>query len=185
MFTTYNIQPCIKVIIFSTVSNIPRDEGPRQDLHEDMSQIGSQNMSQTSPVEETSTRHEDEDSFSQDVYPRECSSEIINTTSIASTTPQMATLRSAKKRKLSSTAEARLQLLQDIARRSQRVPEPQDETDLYFASMAKLVKKLPLQEQVRLRLEIGNLIGNAELAFYSQNNYLPSPGPSTSTEESN
>jgi hypothetical protein len=164
MFMTYNIQPRIKVIIFNTVSNIPRDEGPRQDLHEDMSQIGSQNMSQTSPVEETSTRHEDEDSFSQDVYPRESSSEIINTTSIASTTPQMATLRSAKKRKLSSTAEARLQLLQvqDIARRSQHVPEPQDETDLYFASMAKLVKKLPLQEQVRLRLEIGNLIGNAE-----------------------
>jgi hypothetical protein len=89
----------------------------------------------------------------------------------------MATLRSA--------AEGRLQLLQDIARRSQRVPEPQDETDLYFASMAKIVKKLPLQEQVMLRLEIGNLIGNAELAFYSQNNYLPSPGSSTSTEESN
>jgi hypothetical protein len=79
----------------------------------------------------------------------------------------MATLRSTKKRKLSSTAEARLQLLQDTARRSQRVPEPQDDTDLYFASTAKIVKKLPLQEQVRLRLEIGNLIGNAELAFYS------------------
>jgi hypothetical protein len=39
-----------KVILFSTVSNIPRDEGPRQDLHEDISQIGSQNMSQTSAV---------------------------------------------------------------------------------------------------------------------------------------
>jgi hypothetical protein len=154
-----------------------------------MSQIDSQNMSQTSAVEQTSAKHEDEDSFSQDVYSPECSSERSNTPSIASTTPQMATLRSAKKRKLSSTAEARLQLLQvqDIARtsRSQHVPESQDETDLYFASMAKIVKKLPLQEQVRLRLEIGNLIGNAELAFYSQNNYLPSPGPSTSSEESN
>jgi hypothetical protein len=156
-------------------------------LHEDMSQIDSQNMSQTCAVEQTSAKHEDEDSFFQDVYSPECSSEISNTPSIASTTPQMSTLRSAKKRKLSSTAEARLQLLQvqDIARRSQHVPEPQDETDLYFASMAKIVKKLPLQEQVRLRLEIGNLIGNAELAFYSQNNYLPSAGPSTSSEESN
>jgi hypothetical protein len=164
-------------LLFSTVSNISRDEGPRQDLHEDMSQIDSQNMWQTSAVEETSARHEDEDSFSQDVYSPEWSSEIVNTPSIASTTPHMATLR--------STAEGRLQLLQDIARRSQRVPESQDETDLYFASMAKIVKKLPLQEQVMLRLEIGNLIGNAELAFYSQNNYLPSPGSSTSTEESN
>jgi hypothetical protein len=31
-------------LLFSTVSNISRDEGPRQDLHEDMSQIESQNM---------------------------------------------------------------------------------------------------------------------------------------------
>jgi hypothetical protein len=120
-------------LLFSTVSNISRDEGPRQDLHEDMSQIFSQNMWQTSAVEETSARQEDEDSFSQDVYLPEWSSEIVNTPSIASTTPQMATLR--------STAEGRLQLLQDIARGSQRVPEPQDETDLYFASMAKIVKK--------------------------------------------
>ncbi|KAK9738865.1 hypothetical protein QE152_g9458 [Popillia japonica] len=96
----------------------------------------------------------------------------------------MTTLRVAKKRKSSSTSEAhRLQLLQDIARRSHHVSEPQDQTDLFFASIAKIVKKLPPQEQIRLRLEVGTLIWNAELAFYNQTNrniyYFPSPGPST------
>ncbi|KAF5277456.1 hypothetical protein FQR65_LT15986 [Abscondita terminalis] len=188
----------------STLSNIPHDDDDEasQRLNEDISQIDSQNISETSDaVELTSPREEEEAvSLSWDVHSPEYSSQITttpNTTSTtsatSSTSTHMATVRSASKRKSSSTSEARLHLLQDIARRTQRAAETQDETDLYFASMAKIVKKLPLQEQIRLRLQIGTLIGNAELTFYNQTNtstrntyYVPSPelSTSTSTEES-
>ncbi|RVE51288.1 hypothetical protein evm_004092 [Chilo suppressalis] len=37
------------------------------------------------------------------------------------------------------------------------------ENDLFFAAMAKIVKKLPPYEQIQLRMQIGSLVGNAEL----------------------
>ncbi|XP_053621174.1 uncharacterized protein LOC128681372 [Plodia interpunctella] len=38
-----------------------------------------------------------------------------------------------------------------------------DETDLYFYSMSRIIKKLPKHEQVHLRMQIGALVGEAEL----------------------
>ncbi|CAG9772204.1 unnamed protein product [Ceutorhynchus assimilis] len=49
--------------------------------------------------------------------------------------------------------------------------EEQDETDLFFASMAKSVKKLPEKERVYVRLEIGSIVGNAELRHLEHQNY--------------
>lgn len=49
------------------------------------------------------------------------------------------------------------------------VQNESDETDLFFQSMAKIVKKLPRYEQAHLRLQIGSLIGNAELSYISSN----------------
>ncbi|XP_073952108.1 uncharacterized protein [Choristoneura fumiferana] len=44
-----------------------------------------------------------------------------------------------------------------------------DETDLFFSSMAKIVKKLSRYEQAKLRMQIGSLVGNAELRHISNN----------------
>ncbi|XP_063386298.1 uncharacterized protein LOC134672333 [Cydia fagiglandana] len=38
-----------------------------------------------------------------------------------------------------------------------------DETDHFFASMAKIAKKLPRRDQVMLRMQIATMVGNAEL----------------------
>nr|XP_034836204.1 uncharacterized protein LOC117992588 [Maniola hyperantus] len=43
-----------------------------------------------------------------------------------------------------------------------------DENDLFFSSMAKIVKKLPRYEQVHLRMQIGSIVGNAELSHISK-----------------
>lgn len=42
----------------------------------------------------------------------------------------------------------------------------QDETDLFFAAMAQCVKKLPPGERAKLRIQIGALIGTAEIEYY-------------------
>lgn len=76
-------------------------------------------------------------------------------------------MKSNLKRKNNSHAQERLNLLKQIANRK---PSPQielDETDLIFSSMAKIFKKLPRYEQVQLRMQIGSLIGNAELRHIS------------------
>ncbi|CAH2102445.1 unnamed protein product [Euphydryas editha] len=44
-----------------------------------------------------------------------------------------------------------------------------DENDLFFGSMAEIVKKLPPYEQVQLRMQIGLLVNNAELRNISKN----------------
>ena len=68
------------------------------------------------------------------------------------------------KKKKTSRAEERLNLLKEIAKRKDsRSDKELDETDLFFCSMAKIVKKLPLHEQINLRMEISSLVGNAEL----------------------
>ncbi|KAL1487937.1 hypothetical protein ABEB36_015320 [Hypothenemus hampei] len=52
-------------------------------------------------------------------------------------------LYECQKNEKKSTSEARLQLLQEIAHKPRHMQESQDDTDLYFASMAKIVKRLP------------------------------------------
>ncbi|KAJ2945961.1 hypothetical protein O0L34_g4879 [Tuta absoluta] len=55
-------------------------------------------------------------------------------------------------------------------------PKPEDEldeNDHFFCSMAKIVKKLPRHDQAHLRMQIGSLIGNAELRYLS-NGVAPS-----------
>lgn len=78
------------------------------------------------------------------------------------------------KRKIVTTnkdthSEERLQILKKIAERT--VPQQDaDENDLFFASMAKIVKKLPELTQAKLRMQIGTLVGNAELQHLSMSN---------------
>ncbi|GFS83793.1 uncharacterized protein NPIL_693431 [Nephila pilipes] len=70
-----------------------------------------------------------------------------------------------KKRKCIHSEE-RLQEVKEIVQ--QKAPQNElDEVDLYFNCMAKIVKKLPLYEQVQLRMQISTLIGNAELRTLS------------------
>ncbi|PNF26363.1 hypothetical protein B7P43_G01770 [Cryptotermes secundus] len=81
-----------------------------------------------------------------------------------------------KKRKRSSQSEERLQLLKQIAQRHVTSPENQfDETDHFFMSMAKTVKKLPRYEQAQLRMEISTLVGNAELQHFSTQSECSDP----------
>lgn len=64
-------------------------------------------------------------------------------------------------------SEDELQLFKQIAQQQPlpRVPNEEDETDLFFTSMAKIVKKLPPYERIQLRMKIGTLVGNAELKY--------------------
>lgn len=72
-------------------------------------------------------------------------------------------MRDKKKIKLTHSEE-RLQLLKQIAERNSTPAQNElDETDLFFNSIAKIVKKLPRYEQVQLRMQISSLVGNAEL----------------------
>jgi len=71
-------------------------------------------------------------------------------------------MRDKKKIKLTHSEE-RLQLLKQIAERNSTPANELDEFDLFFNSMAKIVKKLPRYEQVQLRMQISSLVGNAEL----------------------
>lgn len=92
--------------------------------------------------------------------------------------------KSDKKRKHNAHSQERLNLLEQIANRNSN-QSGLDEIDLFFASMAKIVKKLPPYEQVQLRLQIGSLFGNAELRQISNNSPQDSalsPRPSTTTD---
>lgn len=72
-------------------------------------------------------------------------------------------MRDKKEIKLTHSEE-RLQLLKQIAARNSTPAQNEfDETDLFFNSMEKIVKKLPRYEQVQLRMQISSLVGNAEL----------------------
>ena len=89
------------------------------------------------------------------------------------------TPQKCRKRK---SSDERLQLLKKIA---ERQPTPavaeKDETELFFCSMAKIVKKLPPYDQAQLRMHIGTLVGNAELKYLEQQSLIsPYHSPSTS-----
>lgn len=75
------------------------------------------------------------------------------------------------KRKCTTTstpADERFKILKQIAeRQDKKNMEKQDENDLFFGSMAKITKKLPKIVQARLRMQIGNLVGNAEIEHLS------------------
>ena len=78
--------------------------------------------------------------------------------------PEVVDSAKEKKRRKTSYSEERLHLLKQIAKRnSVSFQENLDETDHFFLSMAKIVKKLDRVDQVTLRMEIATLIGNAEL----------------------
>ncbi|CAH1106828.1 unnamed protein product [Psylliodes chrysocephalus] len=77
-----------------------------------------------------------------------------------------ASSKTPKRLKHAETSEERLKLLKKIAEKHNN--EEQDETDLFFVSMAKIVKKLPEREQVYLRLQIGTMVGNAQLIGLQQ-----------------
>lgn len=79
-----------------------------------------------------------------------------------------------------------MQLLKEIVQRKATPSQNElDETDLFFNSMAKIVKKLPRYEQVHLRMQISSLVGNAELRNISnesrQTNDSSRPSSSSST----
>lgn len=61
-----------------------------------------------------------------------------------------------------------MNLLKQIANRNP-TQNVLDEHDLFFGSMAKIVKQLPTYDQVQLRLQIGSLVGNAQLRNLSKN----------------
>ncbi|GFT15997.1 uncharacterized protein TNCV_3315561 [Trichonephila clavipes] len=67
-----------------------------------------------------------------------------------------------KKKKLTHSEE-RFKLLKQIAERKVAPQNEQDEADLFFGSMAKIYKRFPRKEQAELRIQITNLISNAEL----------------------
>lgn len=72
-------------------------------------------------------------------------------------------MKDKKKIKLTHSEE-RLKILKQIAERNSTPAQNElDETDLFFNSMAKIVKKLPRYEQAQLRMQISSLVGNAEL----------------------
>lgn len=73
-----------------------------------------------------------------------------------------------KKRKNISHDQECLSLLKQIAQRKPFTQNKSDETDLFFSSMAKIVKRLPRYEQAQLRMQIGSLVGNAELRHISK-----------------
>lgn len=90
--------------------------------------------------------------------------------------------KSNKKRKNNAHAQERLNLLKQIANRNS-TQNVLDETDLFFSTMAKIVKKLPRYEQAQLRMQIGLLVGNAELRHISNNSPQRSPRPSTNDSD--
>ncbi|GFU25098.1 uncharacterized protein NPIL_393881 [Nephila pilipes] len=73
-------------------------------------------------------------------------------------------IRNKKRRKLAHCEER----LKEIPQRKPTPPQDElDEVDLYFNSMAKIVKRLPPYERAQLRMQISTLIGNAELRTLS------------------
>ncbi|GFU22941.1 uncharacterized protein TNCV_3946261 [Trichonephila clavipes] len=69
-----------------------------------------------------------------------------------------------KKKKKLTHSEERFKLLKQIAERNIAPQNEQDEADLFFfGSMAKIYKRFPRKEQAELRIQITNLISNAEL----------------------
>lgn len=52
---------------------------------------------------------------------------------------------------------------------SQPSQQLHDETDLFFGSMAQCVKKLPPSERAKLRMQIGAMVGAAEIEYYKNN----------------
>ncbi|GFV89485.1 hypothetical protein TNCV_4153001 [Trichonephila clavipes] len=88
-----------------------------------------------------------------------------------------------KKKKLTHSEE-RLRLLKQIAERKVAPQNEPDEADLFFffffGSMAKIYKRFPRKEQAELRIQITNLINNAELRMIQSD---ASPACSTPRNE--
>lgn len=107
-----------------------------------------------------------------------------NNENINKTYKEDGNIKSNLKRKNNSHAQERLNLLKQIVNKK---PSPQielDETDLFFSSMAKIVKKLPRYEQAQIRMQIGALVGNAELRHISVDSPLISVSPRSGTSGS-
>ena len=77
-------------------------------------------------------------------------------------------MESLNKRMKSTHTEERLQLLEQTAPCKRNSEDQLDETDHFFMSMAKIVKKLSRYEQTKLRMDISTLVGNAELRQIEQ-----------------
>lgn len=72
----------------------------------------------------------------------------------------------------STNVDERLKLLKQLQRQhhGRNRIEQKDETDLFFASMAECVKKLPPAERAKLRMQIGTIVGTAEIEHYRNKN---------------
>lgn len=81
----------------------------------------------------------------------------------------------------SKNSDERIKLLREIAGRNRQpaIGLEQDVNDLFFASMAKMVKKLPEIQQARLRMQISNIVANAEIEFLSERPSCPPSCPSS------
>lgn len=93
--------------------------------------------------------------------------------------------KNVKKKIKLTHSEERLQLPQLTQPKETPAQNELDETDLFFNSIAKIVKKLSRYEQVQLRMQISSLVGNAELRSISNESRQTNPGskPSTSYPE--
>ncbi|KAL1487835.1 hypothetical protein ABEB36_015485 [Hypothenemus hampei] len=78
-----------------------------------------------------------------------------------STTPSS----NKRKHKCNKLAEERLKILRQLAERQQRphIVKELDANDHFFASITEIVKKLPVKEQAKIRVQIGTIVGNAEI----------------------
>lgn len=143
--------------MFSTISNIAADTG----------EVNTEDDEGNSEAETTDVQNSIEDGFEISDKSSSSTNNIDSgETTVLTETPK------AKKRKNTSFANERLLLLKQIAER-QNTPqtsnkEEHDETDDFFASMAKIVKKMPSIERAHLRMEVGQLIGKAELRYLNQ-----------------
>lgn len=73
-----------------------------------------------------------------------------------------------RKKKKISHSEERLELLKKIAERNNNSKDTLDETDHFFMSMSKIVKKLSPYKRAEIRMQISTLVGNAELEHVSK-----------------
>ncbi|KAF5298136.1 hypothetical protein FQA39_LY02560 [Lamprigera yunnana] len=136
---------------------------------------------ETDVVEKNTFKNLKEDDVQNNITPEEFQNNIYDSG------PQKGhNLQLSKKRKASSNSDERLKLLKQIVDQQRlKLPLPEDETDLFFASMAKIVKKLPECERVRLRMEIDILVGSSELKYLMRiNDIRPTSTATTSSSSS-
>lgn len=173
--TLFYVENDLQTFVFSTVHNI----GNFETIGNDLAWNDDNTYEEQQKQQSFSQNYESEDEMKYNIYEaeteeRESKSLLDKQLGIPSKT---------------TNSEDRLTILREIdARQDQRIDQirflasnNEDENELFFASMAKIVKKLPKSIQAKLRMDIGNLIGNAEIEFLTSGNSQPLSTESCST----